>query len=48
MSLRDANVIVIETGRTVVRAGLGLHDLLKIPTVVRFLKLFGDGVIETE
>lgn len=34
MSLRDANVVIIETSRTVVRAGLGLHDLLKIPTVV--------------
>lgn len=35
MSLRDANVIIIETSRTVVRAGLGLFDLLKIPSVVR-------------
>ncbi|KAJ7493447.1 actin-related protein [Mycena galericulata] len=33
MSFRDANVIIIETGRTVVRAGLGLHELLKTPTV---------------
>ncbi|EDR05669.1 actin-related protein [Laccaria bicolor S238N-H82] len=33
MSIRDTNVVIIETGRTVVRAGLGLHDLLKTPTV---------------
>ncbi|KAF8075069.1 actin-related protein [Lyophyllum atratum] len=33
MSFRDLNVVVIETGRTHVRAGLGLHDLLKTPTV---------------
>jgi len=35
MSLRDLNVIVLETGKTVIRAGLGLHDLLKTPSVVR-------------
>ncbi|KAF8972665.1 actin-related protein [Flammula alnicola] len=33
MSIRDSNVIIIEVGRTVVRAGLGLHDLLKTPTI---------------
>ncbi|KAH9479644.1 SWI/SNF and RSC complexes subunit arp9 [Psilocybe cubensis] len=33
MSIRDANVVIIEVSRTVVRAGLGLHDLLKTPTV---------------
>ncbi|KAF7370852.1 SWI/SNF and RSC complexes subunit arp9 [Mycena sanguinolenta] len=33
MSFRDSNVIIIETGRTVIRAGLGLHDLLKPPSV---------------
>ncbi|KAF7356859.1 SWI/SNF and RSC complexes subunit arp9 [Mycena venus] len=33
MSFRDSTVIIIETGRTVIRAGLGLHDLLKPPTV---------------
>ncbi|KAJ6504873.1 actin-related protein [Mycena vitilis] len=33
MSFRDSTVVVIETGRTVIRAGLGLHDLLKTPTV---------------
>ena len=35
MSIRDANVVIIEVSKTVVRAGLGLHDLLKTPTVVR-------------
>ncbi|KAJ7089682.1 actin-related protein [Mycena belliarum] len=33
MSFRDSTVIIIEVGRTVIRAGLGLHDLLKTPTV---------------
>ncbi|KAJ6624957.1 actin family [Mycena sp. CBHHK59/15] len=33
MSFRDSTVIIIETGRTVIRAGLGLHELLKTPTV---------------
>ncbi len=37
MSFRDANVIVIDTSRTLVRAGIGLHELLKIPSVVRRL-----------
>jgi len=35
MSIRDSNVVIIEVGRTVVRAGLGLYDLLKTPTIVR-------------
>lgn len=35
MSFRDSTVAIIETGRTVVRAGLGLHDLLRPPSVVR-------------
>lgn len=34
MSIRDANVVIIEVTKTVVRAGLGLHDLLRTPTVV--------------
>jgi hypothetical protein len=34
MSIRDSNVIILEIGRTTVRAGLGLHDLLKTPTIV--------------
>lgn len=31
MSYRESTVVIIETGRTVVRAGIGLHELLKIP-----------------
>ncbi|TFK39423.1 actin-related protein [Crucibulum laeve] len=33
MSIRDANVVIIETSRTVVRGGLGLFDLLKTPSI---------------
>ncbi|KAF8889362.1 actin-related protein [Infundibulicybe gibba] len=33
MSFRDSTVVIIETGRTVIRAGLGLHELLKTPAV---------------
>ncbi|PFH51034.1 hypothetical protein AMATHDRAFT_143549 [Amanita thiersii Skay4041] len=33
MSFRDANVIVIDTSRSFIRAGLGLYDLLKIPII---------------
>ncbi|KAF6753037.1 actin family [Ephemerocybe angulata] len=33
MSLRDANVVIIETSRTHIRAVLGLHELLKTPSV---------------
>ncbi|KAG6813824.1 hypothetical protein H0H92_006768 [Tricholoma furcatifolium] len=33
MTFRDLNVVIIETSRTNVRAGLGLHDLLKTPSV---------------
>jgi actin-related protein 9 len=40
MSIRDANVVIIEVAKTVVRAGLGLHDLLKTPTVVHILFYF--------
>ena len=36
MSFRDANLIVIETSRTAIRAGLGIYELLKTPSVVRF------------
>jgi len=34
MSFRDSSVVVIETGRTQIRAGHGLHELLRTPTVV--------------
>ncbi|KAJ7576849.1 actin-related protein [Mycena floridula] len=33
MSYRDSTVVILETGRTVIRAGLGLHELLKTPSV---------------
>ncbi|KAF9258915.1 actin-related protein [Marasmius fiardii PR-910] len=33
MSFRDATVVIIETSRTAVRAGIGLHELLKTPIV---------------
>lgn len=33
MSFRDSSVVIIETGRTQIRAGHGLHELLKTPTV---------------
>ncbi|KAF9221374.1 actin-related protein [Gyrodon lividus] len=32
-SFRDSTILIIETGRTVVRAGLGIHELLKTPTI---------------
>ena len=34
MSIRDANVVLIEVARCTIRAGLGLHDLLKTPFIV--------------
>ncbi|KAH7872993.1 actin-related protein [Lentinula edodes] len=34
MAFRDASVVVIETARTVVRAALGLHELLRTPSVI--------------
>ncbi|KAJ8094619.1 hypothetical protein PM082_010625 [Marasmius tenuissimus] len=33
MSFREATVVIIETSRTAIRAGLGLHELLKTPSV---------------
>ncbi|KIL00735.1 hypothetical protein PAXRUDRAFT_7955 [Paxillus rubicundulus Ve08.2h10] len=32
-SFRDSTILTIETGRTVVRAGLGIHELLRTPAV---------------
>nr|GAT42920.1 predicted protein [Mycena chlorophos] len=32
-TFRDSNVVVIDTGRTLIRAGLGLHELLKPPAI---------------
>ena len=33
-TFRESSILVIETGRTTIRAGLGIHELLKTPTVV--------------
>ncbi|EGN96560.1 hypothetical protein SERLA73DRAFT_111155 [Serpula lacrymans var. lacrymans S7.3] len=33
VAFRDSSVIIIENGRTLIRAGIGLHDLLKTPSV---------------
>ena len=33
-NFRDFTVVIIETGRTTVRAGQSLHDLLRLPTIV--------------
>jgi actin-related protein 9 len=35
IGFRDSSVIIIETSRTVIRGGLGLHELLRTPTIVR-------------
>jgi hypothetical protein len=35
IGFRDSSVIVIETGRTIIRGGFGLHELLRTPTIVR-------------
>lgn len=32
-TFRESSILVIETGRTTIRAGLGIHELLKTPTV---------------
>ncbi|KAI0629163.1 actin-like ATPase domain-containing protein [Trametes polyzona] len=32
-SFRDSTVVIIETSRTSIRAGIGLHDLLHLPTI---------------
>ncbi|KAG6334195.1 hypothetical protein ID866_4895 [Astraeus odoratus] len=32
-TFRDSSIIIIETGRTAIRAGLGIHELLRTPTV---------------
>ena len=33
-SFRESSIVILDTSRTLVRAGLGLHELLKTPTVV--------------
>lgn len=35
MAFRDPNVAIIETSRAYIRAGIGLYELLRTPTVVR-------------
>lgn len=35
MAFHESRVVIIETGRRVVRAGLGLGELLHVPSVVR-------------
>lgn len=35
IAFRDSTVVVIETGRTLIRAGIGLAELLKTPSLVR-------------
>ncbi|KAI0666763.1 actin-like ATPase domain-containing protein [Trametes maxima] len=32
-SFRDSTVVIIETSRTAIHAGIGLHDLLHLPTI---------------
>ncbi|KAI6044260.1 actin family [Pisolithus marmoratus] len=32
-SFRDSSILIIETGRTTIRAGLGVHELLRAPAV---------------
>ena len=36
IAFRDSTVVVIETGRTLIRAGIGLAELLKTPSLVCF------------
>jgi hypothetical protein len=36
MAFHESRVVIIETGRRVVRAGLGLGELLHVPSVVSF------------
>ncbi|KAH9975912.1 actin-like ATPase domain-containing protein [Lactifluus volemus] len=33
IGFRDSSVVIIETSRTVIRAGLGLHELLRAPSI---------------
>lgn len=35
VTLRESAVVIIDTSRTTIRAGLGLYDLLRTPSVVR-------------
>ncbi|KAH9993724.1 actin-like ATPase domain-containing protein [Russula compacta] len=33
IGFRDSSVVIIETSRTIIRGGLGLHELLRAPTI---------------
>ncbi|KAI0060952.1 actin-like ATPase domain-containing protein [Artomyces pyxidatus] len=33
LAFRDSSIVIIETSRTTVRAGLGIHDLLRTPSI---------------
>lgn len=35
MSLRDTQIVILETSRDTIRVGLGLHEFLKAPAFVR-------------
>ena len=37
VTFRESVVVMIDTSRTHIRAGLGLHDLLRTPAIVRIL-----------
>ena len=37
IGFRDSSVVIIETGRTVIRGGLGLHEILRTPSIVSSL-----------
>lgn len=34
VTFRESAVVIIDTSRTTIRAGLGLYDLLRTPSVV--------------
>ncbi len=34
LGFRDSSVVIIETSRTAIRCGLGIHELLRTPSVV--------------
>lgn len=40
-SFRDSSVVILDTSRTLIRAGIGLHELLRTPSVVG-TAIFGD------
>ena len=44
VSFRDLTVVLIDTSRTVIQAGIGLHDLLRTPAVVRTTPSFSRTV----